>query len=351
MKQLLITIAAVVLVGCGESQQSATTPEAKPIARVAGAKAPDISIHDAAKKGNIEAVKKHLAAGTDVNAKEWKHRRTPLHFAADNGRKEIVELLINNGANVNVKEEPLGLTLLHQAAWDECIDTAQVLINNGADLNAKDTRGRTPLHSAAIWGQVEMLKILILAGADVNARTIEGLTPLHLASNLFSNKSTIEQLIENGANLNAKDNNGKTPLDTAISNSLTEIVKFLIKQGGTFFIAEFHPVLDILDEKTQFGYFFDENTPTIKEVGSYTDGGENMNTEYCWWNHSLSEIFVALESNGLKLQSFAGSILGISSSKILDKNSFCFLSIPFFVFSQVAITFSDEFNLEEEKEL
>ena len=30
-----------------------------------------------------------------------------------------------------------------------------------------------------------------------------------------------------------------------------------------------------------------------------------MTTEYCWWNHSLSEIFVALESNGLKLQSFA----------------------------------------------
>ena len=78
-----------------------------------------------------------------------------------------------------------------------------------------------------------------------------------------------------------------------------------LKQGSTFFIAEFHPVLDILDEKTQFGYFFDKNTPTTKEVGSYTDGGEDMTTEYCWWNHSLSEIFVALESNGLKLQSFA----------------------------------------------
>ena len=29
---------------------------------------------------------------------------------------------------------------------------------------------------------------------------------------------------------------------------------------------------------------------------------------------------------------------------------FCFLSIPFFVFSQVAITFSDEFNLEEQEQ-
>ena len=59
MKHLLLTtIAAVVLVGCGTTQ--ATEPTT--------AKAPDISIHDAAAKGNIEAVKQHLAAGADVNA-------------------------------------------------------------------------------------------------------------------------------------------------------------------------------------------------------------------------------------------------------------------------------------------
>ena len=53
MKHLLLTtIAAVVLVGC-----------AKP-------PPPDISIKAAASRGNIEAVKQHLAAGTDVNAKD-----------------------------------------------------------------------------------------------------------------------------------------------------------------------------------------------------------------------------------------------------------------------------------------
>jgi predicted component of type VI protein secretion system len=59
MKHLLLTtIAAVVLVGCGESQ-----PPEPPTA-----KAPDLSILDAAEKGNIEAVKQHLAAGANVNA-------------------------------------------------------------------------------------------------------------------------------------------------------------------------------------------------------------------------------------------------------------------------------------------
>ena len=85
MKQLLITIAAVVLVGCKKPEP------------------PDISIHEAASEGNIEAVKQHLAAGTDVNAKDilpW----TPIHRAAEYGHKEIAELLIAAGADVNTKD-------------------------------------------------------------------------------------------------------------------------------------------------------------------------------------------------------------------------------------------------------
>jgi ankyrin repeat protein len=74
MKHLLLTtIAAVVLVACGQSQQSAP--------------APDISIHEAAGTGNIKAVKQHLADGAGVNAKDidgW----TPLRFAAEQGHNE-----------------------------------------------------------------------------------------------------------------------------------------------------------------------------------------------------------------------------------------------------------------------
>ena len=85
MKHLLLTtIAAVVLVGCGPSE---------PL---------DISIHDAARIGDIEAVKQHIAAGTDVNAKKQGGLgEAPLHYAAKERRTEIVKLLINKGANVN----------------------------------------------------------------------------------------------------------------------------------------------------------------------------------------------------------------------------------------------------------
>ena len=111
MKHLLLTIiAAVVLVGC-----------AKP-------PPPDISIHEAAKKGNIEAVKQHLAVGTDVDAKDYGWslpplvEMTPLHFAALKDHKEIVELLIAAGADVNAKNKN-GYTPLDMADDVEGIGT------------------------------------------------------------------------------------------------------------------------------------------------------------------------------------------------------------------------------------
>ena len=103
MKQLLITIAAVVLVGCATTE-SHVSPTAK---------APDISIQEAARTGNIEAVKQPLAAGTDV---DWFDepvgrlghsvvidKTTALHYAVFGGQKYVAEIHIANGADVNAK--------------------------------------------------------------------------------------------------------------------------------------------------------------------------------------------------------------------------------------------------------
>ena len=108
MKHLLLTtIAAVVLVGCG----------------------PSVDIHQAAGEGNIEAVKQHLDAGVDVNAKNdrgW----TPLHWVASGGHKEIVELLITKGADVNV-QGVAGGTPLDNAILRKHPETADLLRKHG----------------------------------------------------------------------------------------------------------------------------------------------------------------------------------------------------------------------------
>ena len=137
MKYLITAIAAVVLVGYGETQQSAPAPEAVPTEPLAEAekpappkaKAPDISIHVAARKGNIDVVKQHLAAGTDVDAKDaapW----TPLHWAAREGHKEIVELLIAKGTDVNAKKKD-GDTPLDGAIQDNQPEIADLLRKHG----------------------------------------------------------------------------------------------------------------------------------------------------------------------------------------------------------------------------
>ena len=129
MKHILITtIAAVVLVGCGKSQQSAPAPEAKLVEPVAEAatpepptvKTPDISIHAAARQGKIEAIKQHLNDGVGVNAKS-EMGRTTLHSATREGHKEVTELLIAKGADVNAKAND-GATPLDMADDKETAD-------------------------------------------------------------------------------------------------------------------------------------------------------------------------------------------------------------------------------------
>ena len=96
MKSILVSIvAAVLVVGCATTQ----SPE-PPTTKVL-----DVPILAAAYNGNIEAVKQHLAAGTDVNVKGGFADGTPLHYAAANGHKEIAELLIEKGADVKAKDE------------------------------------------------------------------------------------------------------------------------------------------------------------------------------------------------------------------------------------------------------
>ena len=133
MKHLLLTtIAAVLLVGCGTTQQVTV-------------QAPDISIRDAAREGNIKAIKQHIAAGTDVNAK-GDGESTPLHWAAYGGHKETAELLIAEGADVNA-----GWRNIHQ----QLVGIDVVLPENPLDHLRK-----TPLDVAIMRSHTEIADLL-----------------------------------------------------------------------------------------------------------------------------------------------------------------------------------------------
>ena len=71
-------------------------------------KNPKISIWEAAFKGNIEAVKKHLEQGVDIGSKDQVFDGTPLHHAAYGGKNEVALFLINKGADINAIGGPKG---------------------------------------------------------------------------------------------------------------------------------------------------------------------------------------------------------------------------------------------------
>ena len=206
MKQLLITIAALVLVGCGPSEV-------------------ELSLIEAARKGNIEAVKKHIANGKqdffnsiDVNAADVLDK-TALHYAAAWGRIQIAELLIANGADVNTKSVT-GRTPLDIANKNNKSKIADLLRCHGGKHGT--------IHGAALDGDIEAVKEFLAAATNVNVKGVFGQTPLHFAAD----KEIAELLIAKGADVNAKDQDDETPLDWAIHSKLTEIADLLRKHGA-----------------------------------------------------------------------------------------------------------------------
>jgi len=75
-------------------------------------------------KGDIDAVKSMIAAGTDINQKSV--GMTPLMYAARHNRVEIVNLLISKGADLKVKSNR-GYSALDYAEMSKAVDAYKVI--------------------------------------------------------------------------------------------------------------------------------------------------------------------------------------------------------------------------------
>jgi ankyrin repeat protein len=151
-----------------------------------------VDIHQAAKEGNIEAVKQAIADGADVNAIDDLLWQTPLDYAEG----ETADLLRKHGGKTSV--------------W---------------------LRAGESIHVATYAGHIEAVKQHLADGVDVNAKNENGSTPLVYTA-LEGHKEVAELLIAKGADVNAQGDDGDTPLDWAIDLELTETAAFLRKHGG-----------------------------------------------------------------------------------------------------------------------
>lgn len=152
------------------SQKSTETQKKGPV--------PRMELHAAVVTNNLDVIRKHIEAGSDLNVSEPSRASSPLISAAFMGNTEAANLLIEAGAN----------------------------------LNYKNADGSTALHTAAAFGKTEVAKLLILSGIDINIKNKEGSTALHTAA-FFCHTDIVEVLLEKGVDKTIKNKSGKTALD------------------------------------------------------------------------------------------------------------------------------------------
>jgi ankyrin repeat protein len=182
--------------------------------------------HDLVVKALLEA-----KATVDIRDKEG---RTALALAAKYGHLRIVEILLEAGASVDSRDITHGTTPLYAAivgGFREIggyLDVVKLLLKGNANANIADNQERlSPLHFAAESGNTQLAKELLDANAEVDARAKGGTTALHLAAQQ-NHLETVRVILDAGANVNAADDNGVTALHFACNFGHHEIVTELL---------------------------------------------------------------------------------------------------------------------------
>jgi len=141
----LLFVTALLLLSCGSKGQSSakqsTSATTKPSASA-------VDIHTAVVTGNVEAIKQHIAAGTNINEKDPFGGSSPLISATVFGKSDIAKILIDAGADLNFKNND-GSTPLHTAAFFCHPDIVKMLLDKGANKTIKNRFGATPYESVA----------------------------------------------------------------------------------------------------------------------------------------------------------------------------------------------------------
>jgi SAM-dependent methyltransferase len=89
-------------------------------------------------------------------------------------------------------------------------------------------------------------------------------------------------------------------------NRWAQVISKCLKPGGTLVFVEFHPAVWMFDNdftKVTYSYFLSEAI-VEKEEGTYADNDADIALESVSWNHSIGEVYNALQQAGLRVDFF-----------------------------------------------
>lgn len=157
---------------------------------------PVVSIHEAAKSGNLQQVRKILR----------------------NPRQNVDEL------------NKAGCSALHLACINQRFDIAKYLLQKGAEVNLDDNTGSTPLHHAVKSGNAAFVRFLLLHHASRDFENDDGRKPFYYAD---KDNFLLNWIRKFGHNADAVDPaTGLTALTEAAKQGDITSVKAMIVQGA-----------------------------------------------------------------------------------------------------------------------
>jgi len=122
-----------------------------------------VSLHDAAKRGDLQKVQEFLKDGKDVNSKDFKGV-TPLGYAVGHDQLSVVKVLVDAKANVN-DVDSAGNSSVHFAAGYGRVKVLEHLLARGVNHSKVNQMGLTPMGAAQQNNQQQAVAILQRHGA------------------------------------------------------------------------------------------------------------------------------------------------------------------------------------------
>jgi uncharacterized protein len=194
--------------------------------------APDGStaVHWAVHRDNLDMLNALLAAGAKPD-RVTRYKVAPLTLAAQNGNAALVERLLAAGTNPDTVSQE-GQTALMTAARNGSVAALRALLRRGASVGlAESVRGQTALMFAAGEGNKDAAELLLEAGAELKQRSKGGYTPLLFA--VRNNRyETVKFLLAQGADANDQIPDGTSALSMAILNADFDLAALLLEAGA-----------------------------------------------------------------------------------------------------------------------